>query len=341
MTHRFPIKEIALQAGLGTATVDRVLNDRPNVSPQTRQRVHAAIAELKGQETQLSARGRRLFIDFVVEAPNRFTDEIKHAAETILPTLGAGVFRPRFIFQEVMTEDDVLAILRRIAKRGSHGVCLKARDLPRICDAVNALTTAGIPVVTLATDIPNSSRTAYVGLDNANAGRTAAYLMTKFLGGQAGTVLTTKSQHAFFGEEERDSGFREVMKRDCPDVELIDASGGAGVPWHMIKHVAEMVSDVKDLKGVYSMGGGNEAILQILADQGHRPQVFIAHDLDKENKRLLEQGVLTFVLYHDLRADIRNAFLAFAQHHRLMQLDETPHVSDIQIVTPFNPPHFS
>ncbi|MGB4111442.1 MAG: LacI family DNA-binding transcriptional regulator, partial [Yoonia sp.] len=35
MTHRFPIKEIAAQAGLSTATVDRVINMRPNVSAQT------------------------------------------------------------------------------------------------------------------------------------------------------------------------------------------------------------------------------------------------------------------------------------------------------------------
>lgn len=61
MTHRFPIKEIAIQAGLSTATIDCVLNDRPHVSPQTTARVAAAIEELKIQETQLSARGRRLF----------------------------------------------------------------------------------------------------------------------------------------------------------------------------------------------------------------------------------------------------------------------------------------
>lgn len=51
MTHRFPIKEIARQAGLGTATIDRVLNNRPNVSPQTRQRVAIALQELKAQES--------------------------------------------------------------------------------------------------------------------------------------------------------------------------------------------------------------------------------------------------------------------------------------------------
>ena len=56
MTHRFPIKLIAAQAGLGTATVDRVLNDRANVSVQTRMRVRAAIAELVQQEQQVSSR---------------------------------------------------------------------------------------------------------------------------------------------------------------------------------------------------------------------------------------------------------------------------------------------
>ncbi len=39
MAHRFLIKEIALQAGLGVATVDRVLNDRAHVREHTRKRV--------------------------------------------------------------------------------------------------------------------------------------------------------------------------------------------------------------------------------------------------------------------------------------------------------------
>ena len=49
MTHRFPIKEIALQAGLSTATVDRVMNGRAHVSPQTRRRVEDAIAEKRAR----------------------------------------------------------------------------------------------------------------------------------------------------------------------------------------------------------------------------------------------------------------------------------------------------
>ena len=102
MTHRFPIKEIARQAGLGTATVDRVLNGRAHVSPQTKLRVTVALEELKAQEAQLAARGRRLFFDFVVEAPARFSREVKAAAEAIVPKIGTAVCRPRFLLQDII-----------------------------------------------------------------------------------------------------------------------------------------------------------------------------------------------------------------------------------------------
>ena len=125
MTHRFPIKEIALQAGLSTATIDRVINNRAHVSPQTRARVVSAVAELEHQESQMSARGRRMFFDFVIEAPTRFSREVKNAAEQVLGQITGAVCRPRFLTQEVMKEDEVVAALDRIAKRGSQGVCLR------------------------------------------------------------------------------------------------------------------------------------------------------------------------------------------------------------------------
>src|SRR5471032_2863129 len=185
------MKEIALQAGLGLATVDRVLNGREHVREHTRQRVRHAIEELEKQQFQLATSGRKLVVDVVVEAPHRFSDEIREALESELPGLQPAVFRPRFLMQDTMTTAEVSAALRTIGRRGSHGVLLKARDEPEVADAVGELQQRGIPVVTIFTDVPQSVRMAYAGLDNRMAGATAAYLMGQWLARREGDVLVT------------------------------------------------------------------------------------------------------------------------------------------------------
>ena len=338
MTHRFPIKEIARQAGLGTATVDRVLNDRAHVSAQTRQRVGAAIRELEAQEAQLAAKGRRLFLDFVVEAPRRFSQEVRAAAEAILPQIGMAVFRPRFLLQEIMQEEEVIAALRRIAKRGSHGVCLKARDTAKIREAVTSLSAAGIPVVTLVTDIGGCDRLGYVGLDNAGAGRTAAYLVASVLGKSAGTVLATRSHEKFLGEEEREQAFAATLAERSPRLQIMSLQGGSGVDFETSRLLTDMAETMPDLRAVYSMGGGNRSILKVLSDKGLRPEVYIAHDLDHENRQLIDARQIDFILHHDLRQDIRQAFMAFLSYHKLSSEPLPVQSSTVQLVTPENLP---
>ncbi|WP_299428113.1 LacI family DNA-binding transcriptional regulator [uncultured Shimia sp.] len=338
MTHRFPIKEIARQAGLGTATIDRVLNNRANVSAQTKQRVTAAIEELTAQEAQLAARGRRMFFDFVIEAPARFSREVKSATEAVLPHISSAVCRPRFLLQEIMQEAEVIAALERIHKRGSHGVCLKAKDTPAIRSAVHKLHASRIPVVTLVTDLGGGDRLAYVGLDNAGAGRTAAYLISKTLGDRSGTVLATRSHEHFVGEEDREIAFQKALLRLSPNLRVVSLQGGGGIDSETASQLTQKLENVVDLQAVYSMGGGNKAILENLEHCRLKPLVYVAHDLDRENKELLVKDKISFVLHHDLQRDIRAAFDHFLAFHGLIGDPAMQAISTTQVLTPMNVP---
>ncbi len=337
MAHRFPIKEIARQSGLSPATIDRVLNNRVHVSMQTRNRVLRAIEELKRQEQQLAATGRNLFVDILIEAPTRFSREVRRAVDIALPRLGMSVFRPRFVTQDVMTETETVAALDRIAKRGSQGVCLKARDIQPVRAAVDRLLAKGIPVVTLVTDMPQTRRSAYAGLDNAGAGRTAAYLMDKSLPGNTGHVLATRSQDSFYGEAERFAHFKEELQKQRSDVTVIDVVGTAGLDTHLKLQLEALNPSIK-FAGVYSMGGGNAATLAALKDKCVNRLVYVAHDLDVENRRLLAAKSIDFVLHHDLAIDIENAFKSIAAFHRITSAMPDKLISDIQIITPCNLP---
>jgi LacI family transcriptional regulator len=339
MTHRFPIKEIARQAGLGTATVDRALNGRPHVSPQTRNRVAAALRELEAQESLLAARGRRLFVDIVAEAPRRFTREIRLAAEAALAQVAGAVIRLRFHFHEVMTEEEVLALLGRIRRRGSQGVCVKVRDTPAVRAAVDGLAAAGIPVFTLVTDLPGTRRAAYVGLDNANAGRTAAYLLSQVADRERTGLLTVRSQDDFVGETERYEAFRTEMARLFPACRITDVSGGAGLPGQTARRVSEALRGMGRLAGVYSIGGGNAAILEALAASGNAGVPFVAHDLDRENVALLRQHAISFVLHHELTDDMRSLHAGIMGANGLAASSLPSISSDVRIVAPYNIPN--
>ncbi|MFL9865422.1 LacI family DNA-binding transcriptional regulator [Paraburkholderia fungorum] len=338
MAHRFLMKEIALQAGLGLATVDRVLNGREHVREHTRQRVQHAIKELEKQQFQLATSGRKLVVDVLVEAPRRFSDEIREALESALPGLHPAVFRPRFLMQDMMTTAQVVDALNAIGRRGSHGVLLKARDVPEVAGAVADLQQRGIPVITIFTDIAQSARIAYAGLDNRMAGATAAYLIAQWLARREGDVLVTMSHERFRGEEERERSFRDELLRRSPKLKLVDASGGQGLDAQTEERVKRAVGSGRKIVAVYSMGGGNVAILRALKSMGQTPKCFIGHDLDRDNVALLREGKLSAVLHHDLRQDMRVACHYIMHFHKLLPTSAVGSSSSVVVVTPANIP---
>ncbi len=335
--HPYRVRDIAVQAGLSEATVDRVLNDRPGVRASTRREVRAAIADLDRQHTQLRIGGRTFLIDIVMQSPERFSSAVRSALEAELPSLRPATVRSRFHFRETWPIEELVQKLDSIGRRGSHGVILKAPDVPQIDEAVAGLTARGIPVLTLVTDLPRSTRSAYVGIDNRAAGATAAYLIDQWLGGRPGNVLVTLSRSSFRGEEERETGFRAALRDSAVERAVVEVTETDGLDATIRGMVLDRLAADPAIRAVYSAGGGNTAIVGAFDQLERACDVFIAHDLDADNTALLRDGRISAVLHHDLRADLRRAAQLIMAAQRAIP-PVAPTVSAIQVVTPHNLP---
>jgi LacI family transcriptional regulator len=90
-----------------------------------------------------------------------------------------------------------------------------------------------------------------------------------------------------------------------------------------------------DIGAVYSIGGGNVATIRAFEKRGRSYRVFIAHDLDEDNRTLLRARKISAVLHHDLRADANIAGRLIIQSHGGLR-GVAPSMSAIRVVTPHN-----
>ncbi|KRC92082.1 LacI family transcriptional regulator [Terrabacter sp. Root85] len=337
-SHR--VRDIAEQSGLSEATIDRVLHGRAGASARAVRAVEQAVLDLDRQQTQLRLAARTLLLDVVVQAPTRFSTAVRSALEDELPALRPAAVRARFHLRENADVAAAVEVLDSLGRRGRvcHGVVLKAPDDPAVAAAVGRLADRGIPVVTLVTDVRDSARVAYVGLDNAAAGATAAYLVSQVLGDRPGDVLLSLSRSFFFGERERAEAFTVALGRLAPDRRVHTITDSDGLDATMSALVSDVLRSEPEVRAAYSVGGGNRAISAAFVAAGRPPGVFIGHDLDEDNLDLLRSGVLTAVLHHDLHADMRAGVRQVMRAHRLVPGAPTSVAANVEVVTAYNIP---
>lgn len=340
-SHPFRIREIALQASLSVATVDRVLNGRGGVRASTVQEVHQAVADLERQRSQVRLGSRTFLVDVVLDAPERFSAEVRASLEAELPSLWPAVVRARFHCLDSPRPEDLAVVLNRIIDRRSHGIVLKAPDIPEANSAVRRAVGASIPVVTLVTDLPASPRAAYVGIDNRAGGATAAYLLGRWLDPAGGDVLVVRSSASFRGEDEREMGFRATLRAGTPRRNQVDVIDDDGRDDTLTAKVTAALAEHPAVTGVYSMyskGGSHNAVIDAFGGSGRVCAAYVAHDLNPETVTLLREGAVSAVLHHDLQHDMRRACGAIMRAHGALPGAVATQPSPIQVITPHNIP---
>src|SRR4051812_31894284 len=173
---RKTIHDVAKAAGVAIKTVSRVLNDEPNVRPETRARVLAAAEQLQYQPS-LSARslaGKRSYlVGLIYENPSaNYLIDLQHGA---MARCRKEKFR-LFVHQCSGRGDDLIRDVMGLIDQTHVDGLLVSPPLSESPQLLAALDQRGLPFVRIAPgDLQHSS--PYVDMDDAGAARE----MTEFL----------------------------------------------------------------------------------------------------------------------------------------------------------------
>lgn len=328
------LKDIAREAGVSLATVDRVLHNRPGVRPDTVRRVKAAIERNAFQPHVAAAelaRGRARRFAFVMPSgPNPFMQQI----EAYLGEMSAWLAARRLGIEMVATDvfdPSALAAALEALSGDYDGVAVVALDHPGVRAAINDLVDAGTKVVTLVSDVPSSRRHHYVGIDNIAAGRTAGALVGRLVGRRSGKVAIVAGSQGLRDHAERIFGFNQVMATEFPDLGVLPVLEGRDEDERSEQLLARLLGRHADIVGLYNVGAGTQGVAKALGDQASsgagrdKQVVFVGHDVTALTRRLLLQGVMDAAISqnpgHEARAAVR-VLLALARGEPILREQE-------------------
>lgn len=301
---RARLDDVAALAGVGIATVDRVLNERGNVSPETARRIIEAARQLGLPRTLPVPYRRGLRLDVILVRPDTpFFERLNEAFIRVAATLDRSVIVQRSFVDEARPKE----VADRIAATNGHAVIVCGAEHPAVIDAVTAVTSAGIPVVTLVSDLPTAPRLAYVGVDHYGTGRTAGFFMARFACRPSPVVVLCHS-FGYRAHAERVSGFRDALTDYAPETPIARILEGRDEQMLTEQLICDALREFPEAVGIYNTGGANRAVERALkAAAGARKVVFIGHELTVHTKRMLNAGTLTLVIDQNPEQQARSA----------------------------------
>ena len=319
--HRARIAQIAKLAGVGTATVDRVLNDRANVRETTRQRVLQARDAIEaGANFHERLRPWRLKVFLPGEA-GPSTDFLaknfqKHGAR--------GNATIECVFTTKMEPSSLARNLIACRGQGIDAVAFQALDDPRIHHSVEELREVGIPCLSIMSGLQNNDLIGFVGIDNRAAGRTAAYMMGR-LTRSNGVALVVTGGQLYRSHEEREIGFRSALRGTFPHVKEVIACTGHDDIEGNYKTVCQFLQSRDDVIGIYNVGGGNEGVTKALRDfELSKEVLYVGHNLTRKTRAYLLEGVMDLVLHVDVTQVAERAVELIIAHLENRSCDNPP-----------------
>lgn len=303
---RATIADLAREAGVSVATVDRVLNGRLKVREETALKVHDAARRI-GYHGANAIRSRiladlpALHLGFVLQK-ERHAFYRNFAAEIEAWARGHTRHRLRTTirFAETTLPGELAALLTGLEGK-VQAVAATGLDHHEVTAAVSRLRAGGIPTFSLLSDYAQGVRESYVGLNNLKVGRAVGWLMAR-LARRPGKVGIFIGGHRFHGHELRETGLRSAFRQYGPDFELLDPQINLETPQLTYEATLEMLTKQADLVGIYCAGGGMEGAIAALREA--RPPgavTLVVNELTDETRQALQDGTVSIVMGTPLR----------------------------------------
>ena len=311
MNRNITLFDIAGALGVSTGTVHRALHDHPGVSAATKARV-LEMAKSLGYRPNLAARylssKRKLKVSVnTLQGTTSFWDEVRAGIVEEANILLMENIEIEFRTYPRLGEGEEEAFEGAIKAEVDGIISFPSRP-EKLSPLIRRASISHIPVVCVATDAPNSGRSAVVAIDTMVSGSLAADLMGRFLRG-AGKVAVTLSELAITEHAEKHRAFESTLRSLYSEMKLVQVIEDHDIESEAYDKCRKLFAAHPDLAGMYITTEASIPVLNAARDaQMHEKMVIIATDLFPALVQEIRSGAVEATIYQRPRTQGRMAF---------------------------------
>lgn len=291
------IKEIAALAGVSRGTVDRVLNKRGGVHPDTQTRILDIAKALDYKPNKagivLSAQRKNLKLGVVMFGTNNpFFEDVKLGLkdiETELSSYNCDIYiktTPDF------NEQNQIDAIDELVKMGINALAIAPQNQDGVVKKIDELSSMNIPTITFNSDLPTSSRIAYVGSNYRKSGETVAGLMKLFNQDKTLNIGVIGGAKSVLCHTERIEGFKDVVASHS-SMNIVDVVWNNDDDFICYDVVLKLLEAHPEINALYftagAILGGCKAVKKLGREEG---MTIIAHDKVSSTVELIKEGLI-------------------------------------------------
>ena len=305
-------KDLAMAAGVSLATVDRVLNERPNVSSRSRERVQQAIAEI-GFVRNLAAvnlaKNRTYSFRFILPTSgDLYLRELigqVHQAGTDLRSDLTDVECDQINMQDPHNVANLLSLLK---KDLADGIAIMAPESPQVRDAIVRLGERDINVVQFLSGQERLGDFDYVGADNFAAGATASRIISRFLGQASGKIMVISDTMQSLNNIQRRLGFDEVLSTRFPSLKALPSLETYGNETRTERIISRQFQYERDVVAVYVMSSeARIPLVQVSKCKELKSLTIVAHERTPFTEKALRSEDIDAIVAQNPGHAVRSA----------------------------------
>ncbi len=338
------VKEIARRADVSIATVDRVLHNRPGVSPATKKKIDDIIKELNYQPNILASRlaSRRIY-NFAVIIPKVSAETdfwqaplngIKRAEESVKEY---GIKISLYFF-DLDDRKSFVAQSKLLLEDNPDGVLLAPSFINEAIHFTRKCHSHKIPYVLIDSNIPDQEGLCYIGPHLFRSGYLSAQLLNFTLNKKSEVLVVNIAKevddHNYLLRIEE--GFRayfryynlyhDIIKMDITLTDYLSVE----------KELSKVFNQHPDLKAIFVTNSRVSAVARYLEKTKRKHILLIGYDFLKENIEYLKKDVIDILICHKPDEQGYKGIMALYQHFVLGTPIEKVHFMPIDIITKEN-----